>query len=73
MLNETAEKLEKLEAKTKGGFGKVREDFKKLNESLDQRFAEIQPRENPEADASLKEEMQVAQTQIQEKMQALQA
>lgn len=35
MLNETAEKLEKLEAKTKGGFGKVREDFKKLNESLD--------------------------------------
>ena len=35
LLNETVDKLSKLESRTKGGFGKVKEDFKKLNESLD--------------------------------------
>ena len=34
-------KLQELEKKTKGGFAKVKDDFKMLNESIDKRFAEI--------------------------------
>ena len=48
--DETARKLEELQEKTKAGFGKVKEDLKKqntslesLNESIDKRFAELQP------------------------------
>ena len=40
--DESSTKLQELQDRTKAGFGKVKDDFKKLNESLDARFAEIQ-------------------------------
>ena len=65
---EIVEKLDTLEKKTKGGFGKVKDDFKKLNESLDQRFAEVMPSTKPEEIEALKNDLQTAQQAIQAKI-----
>ena len=40
---ETMQKLADLEKKTKGGFGKVKEDMKKQKEEFEKRLSEIQP------------------------------
>ena len=41
---ETVERLESLEKKTKGGFAKVKDDFKKVNESIQNSITFLEPK-----------------------------